>query len=284
VPMQIETTRAGARNALAHYRATGQRIALIPTMGNLHAGHLSLVEYGRQHAERVLVSIFVNPLQFAPNEDFDRYPRTLEADCALLAELGTDLVFAPSTEELYPYGRDHTTQVQVPVLSDLLCGAARPGHFNGVSSLVARLFNLIQPDLAVFGKKDYQQWRLLERMTQELLMPIEIIGLPTHRDSDGLAMSSRNAYLTPAERQTAPQLYKSLQHMQQQVLAGERDFAALTEQCMNQLTQQGWRPDYIEIRRKVDLTPAQANDLTIDLVILAVAWLGKTRLIDNLEL
>lgn len=252
-------------------------------MGNLHAGHLSLVEYARSAADVVVVSIFVNPLQFGANEDFANYPRTLEADCALLEAAGTDIVFAPTETDLYPFGRDHTTTVIVPIHNEILCGASRPGHFNGVSSVVARLFHAVQPNIAIFGQKDYQQLLVLRRMTQELLMPIEIIGLPTQRHSDGLAMSSRNAYLSPQQRQIAPALYQSLQAIVQALQAGQRDVAALEQQHIARLQQWGFQVDYLSVRRQADLMEVQATDKAWDWVVLAAAWLGRARLIDNLE-
>jgi len=280
--MKIISTINELRATLAPLRT--QRIALVPTMGNLHAGHLSLVDYAQQHADVVVVSIFVNPLQFGPNEDFDNYPRTLEADCALLEPIGTDIVFAPTVTDLYPFGRDNTTAVVVPILNEILCGASRPGHFNGVSSVVARFFNAVQPSLAIFGKKDYQQLLILRRMMQELLMPIDIIGIPTHREKDGLAMSSRNAYMTPEERQMAPALFKSLQNIAQAIQTGKRDFTVLEQQQAEHLSQLGFKLDYISVRRKVDLMEAQITDKAEHLVVLAAAWLGKARLIDNLEI
>lgn len=252
-------------------------------MGNLHAGHISLVDHARAQADVVVVSIFVNPLQFGPTEDFAQYPRTLNADCSLLEAAGTDLVFAPTVSDLYPYGQDHTTAVVVPILNEILCGASRPGHFNGVSSVVARLFNAVQPDLAIFGKKDYQQLLILRRMTQELLMPIDIVGIPTHRENDGLAMSSRNTYLSTTERHIAPALYQSLQVIATALQSGERDFARLEQQQAAHLSQLGLKPDYISVRRQMDLHAAHATDRAEDLVVLAAAWLGKARLIDNIE-
>ncbi len=279
--MQIKSSIDELRASLAPLR--GQRIALVPTMGNLHAGHISLVEYAHQQADMVMVSIFVNPLQFGPNEDFDHYPRTLEADAALLEPAGTDYVFAPQVKDLYPNGRDHTTVVQVPELNALLCGTARPGHFDGVSSVVARLFNAVQPDVAIFGKKDYQQLLVLKRMTEELLMPIDIIGLSTFREKDGLAMSSRNAYMTAKERQQAPHIYQTLQSMTQAIRAGRQDFTVLEQEHAARLSQLGFKPDYVAVRRKADLQPAQSGDQPEVLVVLIAAHLGKARLIDNLE-
>ena len=268
------------RATLAQWRAEGARIAFVPTMGNLHAGHLRLVEVARERAARVVASIFVNPLQFGPDEDFARYPRTPDADCAALQAHGTDLVFLPEVETMYPRPLEALTRVAVPGLGDILEGAHRPGHFDGVTTVVARLFNLVQPDIAVFGKKDYQQLCIIRRMVADLGWPIEIVGVPTVRESDGLAMSSRNGYLTVKERRLAPLLARTLAEVAEHLQSGERDFTALERAAMTVLEEDGFRADYVSIRRP-DLEAAVAGDARV--VILAAARLGTTRLIDNLS-
>lgn len=278
--MQTAHTIAATRAAIARARGEGQRIALVPTMGNLHDGHLRLIDAARQHADFVAASIFVNPLQFGPNEDLDAYPRTLEADQAALARLHTDLVFAPSVAEMYPDGPDLATRVSVRGLSEILCGASRPGHFDGVATVVSKLFNIVMPDVAVFGLKDYQQFSVLRRMVRDLSMGIEMVGVATARAEDGLALSSRNGYLTAAERAQAPALYATLQATAARIIAGERDYPGLLQQAREQLSAAGLRPDYVELRRAHDLAEAAADDSP--LVLLAAAYLGRARLIDNL--
>jgi pantoate--beta-alanine ligase len=251
-------------------------------MGNLHAGHLGLMARGREVADRVVASIFVNPLQFGPSEDFAAYPRTLETDAVRLAEAGVDLLFAPTVEVMYPQGQEALTRIEVPGLSDILCGASRPGHFSGVATVVNKLFNQVQPDAAVFGQKDWQQLMVIRRMVADLDMPVEIIGVPTRREDDGLAMSSRNGYLSEQERQQAPQLFATLQAMAARLQTGERDFAAIEAEGGASLEAAGLKPDYLSIRRATDLVLPTDGDT--DLVILAAAYLGRARLIDNLPL
>lgn len=262
-----------------------QRVGFVPTMGNLHAGHCQLVTLAKQHADIVVVSIFVNPLQFGANEDFGSYPRTLQADCDKLQAVGADVVFAPTVAEMYPDfdGQSLHQQVviQPPPLADDLCGASRPGHFAGVATVVAKLFHMVQPQVAVFGKKDYQQLMVIRALVRQLNFEIEIIAGETAREPSGLAMSSRNGYLTEAEKIQAAQLNQLLQRIQQALLSGRRDYAALREQACLMLKQQGWQVDYVEIRRQQSLTLPDAQ--TRDWVILAAARLGKTRLIDNCE-
>jgi pantoate--beta-alanine ligase len=270
------------RGQIAQWRSQGQRIGFVPTMGNLHQGHLQLVRQAQARAERVVVSIFVNPLQFGANEDFASYPRTLEEDKALLQAEGVDLLFAPGVELIYPQGQQVHTQVHVPGISELLCGASRPGHFIGVATIVCKLFNLVQPDLALFGEKDFQQLLVIRRMVADLALPVEIIGIPTVREADGLAMSSRNRYLSAAERERAPALYQSLSRLADAVRGGERDFARLEREAEAELKQAGFAPDYLSLRRAADLQPASAEDQ--DLVALAAARLGGARLIDNLRI
>lgn len=269
------------RARLAEWRGDGLRIGLVPTMGNLHDGHLGLVEAARARADRAVVTVFVNPLQFGPQEDLASYPRTLKDDARRLSACGCHVLFAPSEANMYPRGRDAHTVVEVPGLSAQLCGASRPGHFRGVATVVAKLFNLVQPDLAVFGKKDYQQLMLIRRMAADLNMDIEILGLPTVREPDGLAMSSRNAYLTAAERTRAPALFRSLQALAAAVAAGTPPAQAECE-AVQALGAAGFEPDYVSVRRRADLAPPQPQDT--ELVVLAAAHLGRARLIDNLEL
>ncbi len=262
-----------------------QRVGFVPTMGNLHAGHCQLVTLAKSHVDLVVVSIFVNPLQFGANEDFGSYPRTLESDCEKLQSVGADVVFAPAVEEIYPDfdGRDLHQQIviQPPPLADDLCGASRPGHFAGVATVVAKLFNMVKPQVAVFGKKDYQQLMVIRALVRQLNFDIEIIAGDTVREPSGLAMSSRNGYLTAAEKSQASQLQQQLLSMKNALLGGRRDYAELCEQASLQLKQQGWQVDYVEIRRQHALTLPNAQ--TRDWVILAAARLGKTRLIDNCE-
>ena len=255
-------------------------VALVPTMGNLHEGHLKLIDLAKQHADVVVVSIFVNPLQFGANEDLDNFPRTLAVDCVAVSKRGASAVFAPSVADVYPRGLTEQTFIEVPGISEILCGASRPGHFRGVATIVAKLFNMVQPNIAVFGEKDYQQLQVIRLMTQDLSLPVDIIGMPTERAADGLALSSRNGYLTPSERATAPRLYQVLQHTAQQIKAGETVVNALA-QARQQITAYGFRIDYLELRRACDLAPAKPTDQK--LVLLVAAFLGSTRLIDNLQ-
>lgn len=272
-------TRITEMQALARqWREAGQRIAFVPTMGNLHAGHLALVEQAA--ADRVVVSIFVNPLQFNEPDDFADYPRTLDADRQRLADYPVDAVFAPDETELYPAGRDATTRVEVPLLSDILEGAARPGHFRGVTTVVAKLFHCVLPDVALFGEKDFQQLLVIRRMVADLDFPIEIIGCPTVREPDGLAMSSRNARFSAEERRRAPHLYRVLTGIRDRIRQGARDFAALEQQARRELETAGLEPEYVAVRRAADLAGPRAGD---ELVIVAAARLGATRLIDNLR-
>lgn len=259
----------------------GGNVAFVPTMGNLHAGHLSLVKAAHKIADRVVVSIFVNPMQFGEGEDFESYPRTLENDSAMLRSEGTDLLFAPPVEVMYPKPQSEQTRVEVPNLSDLLCGAHRPGHFVGVATVVCKLLNMVQSDIALFGKKDFQQLMVIRRMVEDLAMPVRIVGVETMRETDGLAMSSRNGYLTDQERATAPVLYRVLSGLAQKLRAGDDDYAGLQAQAARELDDNGFRPDYIAIRRAEDLLEPRAGEA--DLVILAAANLGGARLIDNIE-
>jgi pantoate--beta-alanine ligase len=259
----------------------GGNVAFVPTMGNLHAGHISLVKEARKIADRVVASIFVNPLQFGAGEDFENYPRTLERDSEMLIDEGTDLLFAPPVEVMYPKPQADQTRVEVPGLSELLCGACRPGHFVGVATVVCKLFNMVQPDIAVFGNKDYQQLMVIRRMVEDLAMPVAIVGVETMREADGLAMSSRNGYLGADERALAPMLYRTLSDLAARLGDGEDDFYGLEQEAAAVLDGAGFRTDYLAIRRASDLLDPAAGET--ELVILAAAYLGKARLIDNIE-
>ncbi|WP_404409764.1 pantoate--beta-alanine ligase [Pseudidiomarina marina] len=255
-------------------------VALVPTMGNLHEGHLKLVDLAKQHADHVVVSIFVNPMQFGANEDLDSYPRTLDADCIALAERNATAVFAPTVADVYPRGLEQQTFIEVPGISEILCGASRPGHFRGVATIVAKLFNMVQPDVAIFGEKDFQQLQVIRLMTRDLSLPVDIIGMPTERANDGLALSSRNGYLSAEHRKIAPIIYQTLQHAAAEIRSGAAPEAALSH-ARKHLEDNGLRIDYLELRRRDDLAPAQVTDP--QLVLLVAAYLGKTRLIDNLQ-
>lgn len=272
--MRLVHTVAELREALAGARDT----AFVPTMGNLHAGHLGLVDIAARHGRPVVVSIFVNPLQFGAGEDYARYPRTLAADCEQLAAAGTDLVFAPEVGEMYPEPQTFSVQ---PALADELCGAHRPGHFQGVATVVLKLFNLVMPRYAVFGKKDYQQLFILKSMVRQFNLPIVILAAETARAEDGLALSSRNGYLSAAERAEAPRLYRLLRAAAARIEAGTRDFAGEEAAVGEELRRHGWVVDYVAVRSRASLLPPQPGER--ELVILAAARLGSTRLIDNLE-
>ena len=279
--MQVIVRPDELRKLVSEWRRASERIAFVPTMGNLHAGHGSLVSRARAMADRVIVSVFVNPLQFGPNEDFAAYPRTPEDDRALLEALRVDVLFTPGVEDMYPRGQATTARVHVPGLEDILCGAFRPGHFMGVATVVAKLLNLVQPDVAIFGEKDYQQLLVIRRTIVDLCMPIEIIGAPTTREPDGLAMSSRNRYLTPEERSKAPVVFAQLEVARRALEAGERDYAALEARGMQALKDAGFRPDYFEIRDAASLEPP--HRASGDLVVLTAARIGRARLIDNVR-
>ena len=252
----------------------------VPTMGNLHDGHIELMRLAKQRAECVVVSIFVNRLQFGPKEDFDRYPRTLQADADKMREVGVDVVFAPDEREIYP--EPQTFVVEPSDLQHILEGAFRPGHFRGVATVVLKLFNMVRPRAALFGKKDYQQYVVLRDMVKQLALPLEIMPVDTVRAGDGLALSSRNGYLSPVERKEAPRLYQTLQVARAEIAAGKRDFQRMELQAMSTLAWHGWRPDYVSVRRQSDLQPPGPEDRA--LVVLAAAVLGRTRLIDNVEI
>ena len=276
----IHRTVADFRAACDAARASGARLGFVPTMGALHAGHLHLVRVARRYAERVAVSIFVNPTQFGPNEDFSRYPRNLERDVELLAGAGADLVLAPSADEIYPKG--DKTRVRVSGLSEHLCGPFRPGHFEGVATVVTKLFAIAGPCTAVFGRKDYQQLKIIERLARDLLMPVSVVGEPTVRDADGLALSSRNAYLSPAERKVAPKLFAVLNEAATGI-RGQLVPLDVLVAATRALEESGFRVDYVELRNATTLAPV-ADVGAEPLRLLAAAWLGKTRLIDNIPL
>ena len=280
--MQTVDQIAELRATVTAWRHAGQRVGFVPTMGNLHAGHLSLMSQCRGLADKVVSSIFVNPLQFAPGEDYDSYPRTLETDRALLAEVGVDLLFAPPASTLYPQQAGEPTRIHVPALESELCGAFRPAFFSGVATVVNLLFNLVQPDIAVFGEKDYQQLRVLQRMVADLHMPVAVVGGPVVREPDGLAMSSRNAYLSDAERQRAPALHQALQQAATAIRSGNHDYTAIEAAAMQGLQDAGLKPDYVSVRRAADLQLPEAGETHLRL--LAAAWLGKARLIDNIAI
>jgi len=261
------------------------RTAFVPTMGNLHEGHLSLMRLAKRHGDPVVASIFVNRLQFGPNEDFDKYPRTFQADVEKLEKEGVYVLFAPTEKDLYPEPQEY--RVQPPEdLGNILEGEFRPGFFIGVSTIVLKLFSCVQPRVALFGKKDYQQLMIVRNMSKQFALPTEIIAAETYRADDGLALSSRNMYLSETERLEAPHLFKTLNHVAQEIHSGHLDMFQLEKDAMKQLTQRHWKPDYISIRKRCDLQPPSAGDLAKNepLVVLAAAKLGTTRLIDNLEI
>ena len=279
--MDTVTKIAAVREHVRRWRSEGRRVAFVPTMGNLHPGHVSLIEAARRHGDRFVASIFVNPMQFGPNEDFAHYPRTPTQDERMLAEAGCNLMFMPDVAEVYPNGSERATRVDVPGLSRILDGEFRPGHFEGVSTIVATLFHIVEPDVAVFGEKDFQQLTVIRRMVADLHLPVEIVGAPTVRDADGLAMSSRNQYLTGTERPVAPRIYETLQAVAKRLSTGDVEFASIERFGVEALTKVGMKPDYFAVRRAEDLGPP-AND-TKHLVVLTAARLGKARLIDNIQ-
>jgi pantoate--beta-alanine ligase len=268
------------RQALSTERQLGHRIALVPTMGNLHAGHISLIDAAKNHADIIVASIFVNPLQFGPNEDLDTYPRTLVADQEQLSAAGCHYLLAPSVDEVYPDGQTTQTQVAVPGVTDLYCGASRPGHFDGVTTVVCKLFGIVRPDVALFGEKDYQQLFVIRKMARDLCMPIDIVGVPIKRNTQGLALSSRNGYLSGAQLTLATALSQALHTLKEQLITSTTPHSELLEQAQQTLERAGFSRDYLVLARQSDLLPAQEGDT--DLVILAAAYMGKTRLIDNL--
>ncbi|MBU9854332.1 pantoate--beta-alanine ligase [Rahnella bonaserana] len=279
--MLIIDSVALLRREIRDFRKNNKRIALVPTMGNLHEGHMTLVEEAKARGDVVVVSIFVNPMQFERADDLERYPRTLQEDCEKLNKRGVDLVFAPSPAEVYPKGLATQTQVDVPVISTILEGASRPGHFRGVSTIVSKLFNLVQPQVACFGQKDFQQLALLRTMVEDMGYDIEIVGVPIVRAKDGLALSSRNGYLTAEERKIAPQLNKIMNALAQRLSQGERHTDEMLQETAQQLREAGFTPDELFIRDAKTLQELSVDSTTA--VILMAAWLGKARLIDNQE-
>jgi pantoate--beta-alanine ligase len=269
------------RERVSQWRRKGERIAFVPTMGNLHAGHGSLVSRASQLADHVIVSVFVNPLQFGPNEDFAAYPRTLEDDKDLLRSLQVELLFAPEVQDIYPQGQETSARVHVPGIEDILCGAFRPGHFMGVATVVTKLLNLVQPDVALFGEKDFQQLMIIRRAATDLCMPVEIVGVPTTREADGLAMSSRNRYLLPEQRAVAPKIFEALERARVALESGSTDLVGLEKTGAEALTQAGFRPDYFSIRDADTLQPP--TGVSKDLVVLTAARIGRARLIDNVR-
>lgn len=279
--MQSITEIKSLRSQVKAWRQAGLSIALVPTMGNLHQGHYSLVEKAKNMADKVVVSIFVNPMQFGENEDLDNYPRTLNEDKQGLAELEADIVFTPTVATIYPNGLGAQSFVDVPGISMNYCGGSRPGHFRGVATVVTKLFNLVQPDFACFGEKDFQQLQVIKTMTRDLSIPVEIIGVPTTREVSGLAMSSRNGYLSVEQKATAVALFKVLNSISQQLTSGNRNYSELEENAKQQLQLAGLTPDYFAIAQRDTLKAATLDDN--NLVILAAAFLGSVRLIDNLQ-
>ena len=280
--MEITPSIEALRSQVRDRRRRGAKIGFVPTMGNLHQGHLSLVRAAAERCDAVVASIYVNPMQFGPAEDYATYPRTPEQDLELLRDAGTAVVFQPDDEAMYPRGPAQQAYVEVPFMGEILCGASRPGHFRGVTTVVARLLNIVQPDVAVFGKKDYQQLAIIRRMVSDLAMPVEIVGGDTVRADDGLALSSRNRYLTPEQRRRAPCLFATLQQAAGQLRADPASRADIEQGALSELRSCGFQPDYFSIRRQQDLQPPGAADRL--LVILAAASLGRARLIDNVEI
>ena len=277
--MIVVSTCESLREQLGYWRHSGDHIALVPTMGNLHDGHLSLVSLAREHAERVVVSIFVNPTQFDESGEFDKYPRTLESDTRHLKKVNVDLLFIPDIGTMYPFGIANATSVIVPVLTAEFCGAFRPGHFDGVTSVISRLFNIVQPDVAIFGQKDYQQQLVIQHLVGDLRLPLQIVSGPTQREPDGIAISSRNQYLSEEERSIAPMLYSVLQGVGKDLQTGKRNYAELEQQAMDALNDAGFDAEYVGIRdaKNLDLPNRDNNDI----VVLGAVRLGTARLIDN---
>lgn len=280
--MFIVETVAGIHELITAWRQQGERIVFVPTMGNLHEGHLSLIREAVRLGNRTVVSIYINPTQFGENEDIGTYPRTFDEDSDKLEQMGVDLLFAPTNEEIYPEGSDRVKRIEVPELSAILCGVTRPHFFSGVATVVNRLFDMVQPDLAIFGEKDFQQLLVVKHMVADLKLPVEVLGMPTVREHDGLAMSSRNSYLAVDERKKAPCIYQALCIARDSILAGENDWSAIEAAGSQAIQAGGLTPDYFSVRRASDLMSPEVDEKS--LVILAAAWLGKARLIDNISL
>jgi pantoate--beta-alanine ligase len=279
--MLTVTTIAEVRQHVSRWHHANQRVVFVPTMGNLHAGHVSLVEAARELGDKFVASIFVNPMQFGPNEDFAHYPRTPTQDAKMLEAAGCDLMFMPDVGEIYPNGADQATRVEVPGISDILCGEFRPGHFEGVATIVAKLFNIVDADVAVFGEKDFQQLTVIRRMVADLCLRVRIVGAPTVREPDGLAMSSRNQYLDEAQRKLAPTIHRQLTQAVEALRSGVRDYAGIESAGRAALDGAGFRTDYFAVRDARTLSPAQPD--TNQFVVLAASRIGKARLIDNLQ-
>ena len=275
------TTIAAVREHVARWHEARELVVFVPTMGNLHAGHVSLIEAARKLGQRFVSSIFVNPMQFGPNEDFAHYPRTPANDAKMLEAAGCDLMFMPEVGEIYPNGADQATRVEVPGISSILCGEFRPGHFEGVATIVAKLFHIVDPDVAIFGEKDFQQLTVIRHMVADLCLRVSIVGAPTVREADGLAMSSRNQYLDEAQRKVAPTIYRQLQQAVAALKAGVRDFARIETAGIAALNDAGFRTDYFNVRDAQSLAPARPD--TVHFVVLTAARLGKARLIDNMQ-
>ena len=280
--MQLISDIIELREIRRTWQSSAKVIAFVPTMGNLHQGHLNLVREAKKQADIVVVSIFINPMQFGPDEDLEAYPRTLQSDKRLLGDLGVDVLFMPKATDIYARGLEQQTFVEVPGLSYMICGASRPGHFRGVATIVCKLFNMVQPNLAFFGEKDFQQLQVIKAMITDLSMNLKVFGMETTRNDDGLAMSSRNQYLTNKERKLAPTLYENMQQLASEVQMGRRDFSKITQEYKLQLAKLGFNPDYLEIRNVENLLQPGHEDQ--HLVLLAAVFLGKTRLIDNLQI
>ncbi len=278
--MQQITKVKALRSCVRDWHQQGQSVALVPTMGNLHVGHLQLVKQAKNLANKVVVSIFVNPTQFVAGEDFDTYPRTIEDDVAHLEDIEPDLIFIPEVDEVYPAGLEGETQVVVPELDSIFCGSFRPGHFTGVATVVSKLLNMVQPDIALFGNKDYQQLLVIKRLVKDLCIPVEVVGVETVREESGLALSSRNRYLSPQEKMVAAELHQALSGIAEAVKAGGNDYQQLEADAVKHLEKKGFKTEYLSIRNASNLGEPTEEEL----VVLAAAWLGKARLIDNIQI
>ena len=279
--METVSSLSGLRAVIGRWKRSGYTIALVPTMGNLHEGHISLLNHARECADRTVLSIFVNPIQFGKGEDYDKYPSTLADDKNKLEKYGLDLLFTPDLKQLYPVGTDIDTRINVPGLSNILCGESRPNHFSGVATVVTKLLSNVQPEMAFFGEKDYQQVLVIKRMTHDLCLPVDIVGLPIVREPDGLAMSSRNAYLAQNERRRAPEIYQTLKAAAESLRQGKKGIDDIEQEALGRLEKAGFRPEYVSIRRTEDLGKPIAGDTRLSILI--AAWLGRARLIDNLK-
>ena len=278
--MDQVTKKAVLRNTMRDWREKGQSVALVPTMGNLHTGHLQLVKQAKELADKVIVSIFVNPTQFVEGEDFDTYPRTIEEDIENLKTIRPDLIFIPDVDEIYPAGSNIETKVVVPELDSIFCGAFRPGHFTGVATVVSKLLNMVQPDIAIFGNKDYQQLLVIKKLVTDLCIPVEIMGAETVREASGLALSSRNRYLTEDEKEIAAEIYQTLTKISDVIKSGGDDLHQIEADAVDYLEDKGFKTEYLSIRDAENLGEPSDRDL----VVLVAAWLGKARLIDNIQI